>query len=404
MPERSGPCPRGQGRARQVRAVPPDYSQGNRRRAPAMDETPRESTGMYIITNRQIVDDESGLDQFGKRVNPKGPNELRLARVTKKGAGWSAEFLEDELPAAEARALIKEFSLPLDPKAQHYASLKVACELTRQARKSKSHILLFVHGFNNDIRDVIERANDIAKRYKVIVLPFSWPANGGGISGAASYKADKRDARASGGALERTLLIVRKYLHLITEAQRARLFKQASDKHPNNAEARDSLYTALLEKDCPFTVNAMFHSMGNYLFKQMFKSSLSEGTGLTFDNVVLVAADTNNEAHAEWVEKIQFRKRCFITINESDHALAASRAKSGSQQRARLGHYLRNLSASNAHYVNFTGAPWVKTSHAYFGEPADKNEKVRAFFKRAFSGEAAEEELRFHAEGNWFGP
>ena len=381
----------------------PDYSQWNRRPAPATDRAPRESTGMYIVTNREIVNGKTGLDQFGKRVNPKGPNELRLAQVTKKGKGWSAEFLDDELSATEARALIKEFSLPLDPKAQHYASLKVACELTRQARKSKSHILLFVHGFNNDVQDVVERANGIAKRYKVIVLPFSWPANGGGISGAASYKADKRDARASAGALERTLLIVQQYLQLITEAQRAKLFEQASAKHPYNAEARDSLYAALLEKDCPFTVNAMFHSMGNYLFKQMFKSSLSDGTGLTFDNVVLVAADTNNEAHAEWVEKIQFRKRCFITINESDHALAASRAKSGSQQLARLGHYLRNLSASNAHYVNFTGASWVKTSHAYFGEPAGKNEKVGNFFRRAFSGKAAEEDLRYHAEGNWFG-
>ena len=103
-----------------------------------------------------------------------------------------------------------------------------------------------------------------------------------------------------------------------------------------------------------------------------------------------------------WVEKLCFRKRCFITINESDHALAASRAKSGSEQLARLGHYLRNLNASNAYYINFTDASWVRTSHAYFGDPSEKNDAVFEFFKRAFSGESAEDALRFRVEGNWF--
>jgi esterase/lipase superfamily enzyme len=358
---------------------------------------------MFVVTNRDYLEEESGLDQFGKRPNRKGPNELRLARVERKGRGWSVEFLEDELPAARAAELIARHELPLDPADTHYASLDVACQLAELARSRKTHILLFVHGFNNDMKDVVERADFLARTYKIIVVPFSWPANGGGLRGAASYKSDKRDARASAGALERALQAQHMYLRMITEAQRLRLYTKASERHPDNAEARDALYTKLLEKECPFTVNVMFHSMGNYLLKHMLKSSISEGAGLIFDNVLLVAADTNNEDHAEWVERLQFRRRCFITINEKDHALAASRAKSGSEQKARLGHYLRDLSAKNAHYVNFTDVPWVKTSHGYFGEPAKKNDKVWEFFHRAFSGEAAESDLRFQAEGNWFG-
>ncbi len=358
---------------------------------------------MYVITNRQILCDEKGLGKFGKRVNGKGPNELRLADVRRKGKGWNVEFLEDKLSPEEAGLLIAKHSLSLSAEDTHYASLKVACDVAAEARKRKTHILFFVHGFNNDMTDVVKRAEDLAARYGIIVIPFSWPANGGGVSGIASYKSDKRDARASAGGLERAMQKVGDYLQLITEARRKELWDAAQDRHADNPEARDSLYSKLLEKDCPYTVNALFHSMGNYLLKHMLKSSIAEGAGLTFDNVLLVAADTNNKDHDTWVGRIRFRRRCFVTINENDHALAASRAKSGSDQLARLGHYLRGLDAGNAHYVNFTDAPWVRESHAYFGDPAQKNDQVHRFFNRALKGGNAEEGLRYHAEGNWFG-
>ena len=83
--------------------------------------------------------------------------------------------------------------------------------------------------------------------------------------------------------------------------------------------------------------------------------------------------------------------------------LAASRAKAGSEQLARLGHFLRNLNAGNAHYINFTGVSEVGKSHAYFNDPAQNNEQVREFFTRAFTGDTAEDALRFHDEGNWYG-
>jgi len=358
---------------------------------------------MYVITNREILEGESGLEQFGKRPNRQGPNELRLARVTRRGRGWQVEFLADKLERAEVRELVDEFRLPIDPAADWYASLKVACDLARTARANKSHLLFFVHGYNNDMEDVLDRAHDLEKRYGVEVVPFSWPADGGGIVGTASYKADKRDARASAGALERAVQKLHDYLRLITEATREDLRRECEAAHPDNREARDALFARLLEKRCPFTVNALFHSMGNYLFKQTFKSSLSESRVLAFDNVVLCAADTNNFEHELWVDQIRFRKRCFVTINEDDHALSASRAKSGSEQLARLGHYLRNLNARQAHYVNFTHASWVRNSHAYFGDPAEKNDRVQGFFRRAFRGECAEEDLRFRPEGNWYG-
>lgn len=358
---------------------------------------------MYIVTNREILENEKGLSQFGSKPNAKGPNELRVAEVTKTANGqFRVQILPDELPKSEAEKLIRTHKLGLDPEAQHYVSLKVAAAVTTKARKKRSHVLFFVHGFNNDIKDVVSRAFYLQEHYGIEVIPFTWPANGGGVAGVASYKSDKRDARASTGALERTLKIMRDHFVMITEGLRQEQLTAATQRHPDNAEARDALYARLVDKSCPFTFNAMFHSMGNYLLKQMLKSSVGEGNDLLFDNVLLVAADTNNEDHAQWVDRISFRKRLFVTINEGDYALKASRAKLGSNQLARLGHHLRGLSATNAHYVNFTNASWVKSSHGYFGEPSEKNADVKEFFQRAFTGQAAEEGLKFRSEGNWY--
>lgn len=357
---------------------------------------------MFVITNRRIVESAQGLDQFGKRPNEKGANELRLASVVRRGNGYSVDFLDDELNKAEACDLIEEFDLALDPNQTQYASLKVACETVRKARKQKRHVLFFIHGYNNDMHDVIRTAFDLQDFYEVEVIPFSWPANGGGVPGKLSYLSDKRDARASTGALERALKKTHEYLALISESSRNELSAKAMAEHPDNAERRDALFARLLRANCPFTVNALFHSMGNYLYKQMLKSSINEGNALIFDNVVLCQADTNNEEHPEWVDRITYNRRVFITINENDYALRLSRLKTGDAQRARLGHYVQRLESRIAHYVNLTDASWVQESHSPFGEPARKNDKLKAFFQAAFTGEPAEQPLRYRPEGNWY--
>jgi len=357
---------------------------------------------MFIVTNRRVDPDASGLDRLGKRPNEKGNNELRVVEASRRGNGFSIEVLPDEIGRDEAAACIDEFSLDLDPDAQHYASLRVACELVRRLRSKKRDLLFYVHGYNNDIKDVLRAAFELEKHYDVEVLPFSWPANGGGVHGKLSYLSDKRDARASAGALERTLKIVHHFLMKISESSRERLRNKAFSEFPDNAERRDALYADLLRKECPFTINAMFHSMGNYLYKQMLKSTISEGNELVFDNVVLCQADTNNAGHAEWVDRIKHNRRVFITINENDYALRLSRIKPGDAQRARLGHFVKRLDSRIADYVNLTNASWIKESHSPFGEPAKKNDELAEFFKLAFSGKPAEERLRYRAEGHWY--
>lgn len=256
------------------------------------------------------------------------------------------------------------------------------------------------HGFNNDLQSVLERAHALEDDYGVQVIAFSWPANGGGVKGVLDYKSDKRDARASAGALGRALGKVHGYLRLFTEPLRQECWAKAQRKFRSDPESRDAYYTSLLAKACPFSVNCLFHSMGNYLYKTVLLSTASEGTELIFDNVVLASADTNTEEHARWVDRIECRGRVYVTINEDDYALAASRAKSGREQRARLGHWIGGLDPRQARYIDFSGAPRVGTSHAYFGGRVLESETVKEFSQRTLTGGRTEEGLAYDAANN----
>lgn len=368
---------------------------------------------MFIVTNRELNPRKSGLEQFGKRPNPQGPNELRMVEVTGSRTRMRVDIVPDELNATwkrKGRITNKWLeSMGLDPAEPTFGSIYVARKLFdavnpvrsgASTRRKGRDLLLFVHGFNNDLEDVVTRARGFERNYGVEVLVFSWPANGGGVAGTASYLSDKNDARASVGALDRTLAKVGDMLGRFHGAWSVEVQAEAAARFPDNAEQRQQFVTRLVEKGCPFTVNLVLHSMGNYLYKQLMLSTAALSRGITFDNVTLVAADTNNEDHARWVDRIPARRRVFVTINEKDSALRASRLKFGAEQLARLGHWVYDLDASRATYVDFTGATKVGSSHAYFeGDPL-QNAAVKRFFRESFRGDAAEQRLPFDVAKN----
>ena len=166
---------------------------------------------MYLITNRALNKGQ-GLSVFGKLPSPKGPNEIRIVDVNKKNNSWSVRVV----------TLKKKYSLDIDINIPWHSSLRVACELFERAQNEKKSILFYVHGYNNDVRDVINAAHLIEKQYKdVIVVPFTWPANGGGsLTGTASYLSDKSDARTSVFALNRVVGKIQYYHALLTATRK----------------------------------------------------------------------------------------------------------------------------------------------------------------------------------------
>ncbi|MCF7977976.1 MAG: alpha/beta hydrolase [Chromatiaceae bacterium] len=361
---------------------------------------------MFVVTNRELKNPKRypGLDLFGSRPNPKGPNELRIVEITKQGDGYLAEPVPDELTLREARMLKRTFRLDINERQVRHGSLRVACQLMQQATQQQRHLLVYVHGYNNDMSDVVKTAEDIEQLYGVIVLPFSWPANGGGlVSGTTAYLNDKQDARASMDALNRFLDKLH-FFHLkLTEARKNDLWTQADGEHRENPSAAQERFAELLHDDCKVNLSMLCHSMGNYLLKYALRPTQAASKQLIFDNISLVAADANNAEHQPWVEQLQTRNRLFIMINENDFALQWSRRKPGDEQGPRLGHHLKNLTARNARYIDVTQAAAVDNAHNYFtGKPVQRNAALKTLFSLALEGGRADHGLAYAADINCY--
>jgi len=358
---------------------------------------------MYLITNR-VLTNAKNLKAFGKTPNPNGPNELLMVNVEKSGSGWKVEQVTDQLPINTVKALKLKYSLDIDIKTPWHGSLKIACNLFEKARSENKSILFFVHGYNNDVADVLKAAHEIESLYNVIVVPFTWPANGGGvISGTASYLSDKSDARASAGALNRAIGKIQQYHLMLTQAQKQLHLDSASKKHPDNPSAAATLFTKLLEKNCSVKISLLCHSMGNYVFKLTLSTSENSTSKLVFDNICLVAADTNNENHVRWVGKLDVRNRIYVVINENDSALKASRIKPGKEQKVRLGHYIKQLNSPNTYYIDVTNAEYVASEHTYFkGSSVQKNNKLKILFNSMLNGMSIEQTLTYQADNNTY--
>ncbi len=307
---------------------------------------------MFVVTNRNLQPNEPPEKRFGETFNAKGPNELRLAEAKKVGGSWQVNVLPDKITYQGEEMWASEV-----------AFLQVQARMCEQAK----NCLFFVHGYNTDFEAALEGGNRLETLYGLEIVVFTWPSNGGGVRGTLDYRSDKRDTALSVNALDRCFEKLAGYLR----------------KHAETA--------------CNQNFNLALYSMGSYLFKRLLQSSVYQGETLLFDNIALLAADVNNPGHAEWVDRVQYRNRLYITINEDDFALAASRLKPGPQQLARLGHWIQNLNSRNAIYLDFTDAEHVGNSHAYFWDDALDNPIVKRVFEDAFNGRRVERGLEYNS-------
>ncbi|MDA1073164.1 MAG: alpha/beta hydrolase [Proteobacteria bacterium] len=348
---------------------------------------------MYLITNRDLDESKTGLAIFESTPSKEGVNNLRVVKIGGKMKNPTVDVQPDVVDPVRVAQLKKLYRLDIDEGEVHYRSLEVACLLFRQARKEKKHLLFYVHGYNNDVADIIHTANALETQYKdVIVVPFSWPAKGGGaLSGTANYIDDKRDARASSGALDRVFQHLRALHLMLLEAQNEDLWAECIEAHGENLVAARADFVAAQVDVCKITINLLCHSMGNYVLKYATFPGGSSIRRLIFDNVCLIAPDTNNHEHAAWVSRIEARGGVYITINENDHALQWARRKPGDEQRPRLGHYLKALNAPNATYIDVSRATGIGDQHSYFhGDVIDRNSRVKRLFQKLFTGDRPE--------------
>ncbi len=317
---------------------------------------------MIIITNRNVQEGENPEERFGCSFNNDNPDELRLATANKKDGKWEVGIIDDHFDATS------------ENEKGEFGSERVFRELQLKMKHEKKNCLFFVHGFNNDFSDVLKRGYELEQNYNVEVVAFSWPANGrdgkgkllGTLTGTTSYLSDKREASKSYSALDRSLEKLGDYFR----------------KYNTETLA------------CNQHLSLFLHSMGNYLLEHYTLTGGYDKTCI-FDNIIMAGADVNNEGHEVWVDKLKFRKRLYIAINENDKALLSSRLKLGEEQKPRLGHWVKNLSAKNPWYIDFSDAKHVNdNSHSYFeGEPVEKNDNIKSVFNKMFNGEKVEMDL-----------
>jgi len=363
---------------------------------------------MFLVTNRIVYPDKTGFNVLGDQPNPQGSQELLAVEVIRTANKTELVPVPDKIKRADwtkyglTVAAVKDLGFD-DTVSDVPGSAYVANELLKKLNKlpkSKRCVLLYVHGYNTKVESVINTTLELEKTYGVVCLPFTWPSNGGGrpiwkkAHGLASYLSDKQDARSSVNALDRLILRIGNYTENLFGRRRVNVLEEAAKKFPNDLEARLRFQSKALDSLCPVKVSLLLHSMGNYLFQYVMASESNQSSrALLFENIILASADVNNSDHAEWVNRIPFRRNIYVTINEDDFALDAARKKFGDEQKARLGHYRHSLNAASAKYIDFTNVSAVGNAHTYFLDSPINNKSIREFFQAAFTGLRAEEKV-----------
>lgn len=165
-------------------------------------------------------------------------------------------------------------------------------------------ILVFIHGFNNDLREAMETLAQLHHRYvrkgspiKTIVL-FTWPAR----KNLLKYRDDARDAVKSGYALARALMKLR--------AQFRELVRSENEM-------------------CEHKLHFMCHSMGNRVAEAMMTELLVENVKPhnMFGEILLMAADVDDdcmEPRKPMHELVSLGERIHIYYHNKDQALGIS--------------------------------------------------------------------------------
>jgi pimeloyl-ACP methyl ester carboxylesterase len=164
-------------------------------------------------------------------------------------------------------------------------------------------VLIFVHGYNNDIAAVVDRTRALdrnlrASGWRGVVVGFDWPS----ANSVLNYIEDRRDAALVAGAL------VARGVRLLAEGQRA---------------------------GCVTNVHLLGHSTGAYVILEAFAAAEKEGALFKSDwrvgQVALIGADIAADslgAGAAWSAPLMRRAmRVTNYSNGADAVLAVSNAK-----------------------------------------------------------------------------
>ena len=308
---------------------------------------------LYYATNRK----HDGPDRwaptgYGTRFSDDGAENLRFGRleldvgeaVLKKHLGarlkgklgnGNGNALAKALKPLVAGARIKAYMEEIDsakPESMQpgakFGSLAMFADL-KSAMMASSDVLIYIHGFNVSwtdavasalaLQEQINRSDEGKKEQEVLVVLFTWPSNGKALP-MVSYKSDRVDARASGGAVGRAFLKLRDYLQEILTRDR-------------NGD----------DVACGQELHLLCHSMGNYVLQsaleRMFEFTPGSSFPRIFEHVFLCAPDVDDtvlEPGQPFGTVHELSQHVTVYSNRGDIAMYTSDYTKGNPDR--LGH------------------------------------------------------------------
>lgn len=229
-----------------------------------------------------------------------------------------------------------------------------------QVSNKTSDWLLFVHGDGKTYHQSVKRGFNIQNYHKINVIVFSWPSRDPELDGLKNLNNSKRNVLKSMNHFNELLAFMDS-------------FKKMNKVFNGNAK-----------------LSLLLHSLGNVYLESFAKQPATERKfNVIFDNIIINSAAVNQKKHNEWVTKIKFQKRIYITNNKFDFNLKGLHifSKDGNQ----LGEKAKGPIADNAHYINFSKAVGFRfptgLTHTYFiGNVPDESQNIRKFYFDVFHG------------------
>ncbi len=263
--------------------------------------------GIYIISNRHIVENKKGEKQFS---NEKKQNALPTFRIAEcnissdnKKIGY--KIIED----IDDPDYNKVFEVIEGKKEINYlgGTEYMFYDLYKSMKndiKPNSDVLFFIHGFATSHEDELEHILKLKELYIDSessiehLIYLSWPTSN---SYALTYWSDKEDSIVTGQTLARIYVKMNNFFYT--------MFKKYE------------------QENCKQKIHIMAHSMGNQVLKQMM-GNLNEKYIVPFiGEIILVHSDVSSnsfEKEQPFTKLHKLGQRTHIYIHKGDDALTIS--------------------------------------------------------------------------------
>lgn len=321
---------------------------------------------MLIVTNRQANATATDGSAFTSKFSVDG-EALSVAHAVKvqNGDGWETRDVQSDAKDSAISNRIGKY--------------------LADAQSHGRHVLVYVHGNNNDYTKMLQRCYDLTSTYEAIeVIGFSWPSEGY-LPGQKQVLSDFERDMGEDDALDTR----KKYTNWVLE-KRARYLQAKT-----NAEGSSKAFARFLKLAGKGLANAdanaggtlSVHSLGNHLLLDSIDKYDADKNLKAYSNILLLAPAVPSPSQGLLLDKLQPKKRVFVTYNKNDWVLAGAQIVDG-ESKLGLDPGTPALRSANpkVRYVDFENAS-AGAGHRYFVNPKDTGKKTtKALFARTFYG------------------